>query len=208
MPLAGWRVCKKWPQLSAQVIFGLVWMAITLAPTSSFVPIYDAMAERRMYLPGFGFCFLIMTAYLSFSQRASRIVKILLLFFLAAHISILSSATWRRSQKFNSPALLWAESAALYPDNYRANVNLGNIYMSSDDSKALEMYSKAVSLNPALEQPYNNMGLIYLRQNEYAKGYDALRRAIELNPRYTDAYFNWPVCIMRGKNTTVRYSAT
>jgi hypothetical protein len=36
--------------------FAILWFFITLAPTSSIVPIEDIMVEYRLYLPMFGYC--------------------------------------------------------------------------------------------------------------------------------------------------------
>lgn len=41
------------------VLFSFLWFFVTLFPTSSFFPIRDAMADRRMYLPGIGLCLIV-----------------------------------------------------------------------------------------------------------------------------------------------------
>jgi len=40
-------------------LFSILWFFITLLPTSSFFPINEAMADRRLYLPGWGFSLLL-----------------------------------------------------------------------------------------------------------------------------------------------------
>ncbi len=47
---AAWVYRKRWPLAS----FGAILFVVLVAPTSSFVPIFDPLAERRLYLPFLG----------------------------------------------------------------------------------------------------------------------------------------------------------
>jgi hypothetical protein len=48
---AAWVFRKRWPL----ACFGVFVFVLLLAPTSSFIPIQDPLAERRVYLPFLGF---------------------------------------------------------------------------------------------------------------------------------------------------------
>ena len=48
--VAGWLVRKQHPV----VTFSVFWFYLTLAPTSSIVPILDVIFEHRMYIPMIG----------------------------------------------------------------------------------------------------------------------------------------------------------
>lgn len=58
---------------------------------------------------------------------------------------------------------------------------LANMAFQDDDQEeALKYYSTAVKKFPSFQRAWKNMGLIYVRQAEYAKAVEALTKAIEL----------------------------
>jgi len=55
---------RRYSSLGKLFLFSTLWFFITLSPTSSFLPINDAMADRRVYLPGWGFSMSLLGLYL------------------------------------------------------------------------------------------------------------------------------------------------
>lgn len=63
---------KKFPATSKWIWFSFLWFFITLSPTSSIFPINDAITERRLYLPSWGFFLAVGVFYqLIFSSSSS-----------------------------------------------------------------------------------------------------------------------------------------
>jgi hypothetical protein len=102
--------------------FGVVWFVGVLAPTTSFFPVRDAMAEHRLYLASAG----LLLATASFAARplatwrtARAVVAILLLG--------LAAGTYRRNQTWSDPMLLWEESVRRSPDAWQAHWGYGEL---------------------------------------------------------------------------------
>ncbi|OGR98632.1 MAG: hypothetical protein A3G85_04685 [Elusimicrobia bacterium RIFCSPLOWO2_12_FULL_39_28] len=159
-------------------LFSLLWFVITLLPTSSFFPIYDAMVERRLYLPLWGLCL----GLVSFLGQ----VKIRVLFLLL-YIFLLSGLTWKRNQLYRNPVEIWEEAVRLYPSNNRALNNLGMLYAENKElEKAKLAFQMALQLNPNVSGVYYNLGKILSEQNDLlAEGF--YLKAIDLEPKNKEA---------------------
>lgn len=177
-----YRLHKKKSDISKLAVFASLWFFITLSPTSSFFPTTQAMVERRVYLPGFGFCLLIALAYYLLGKSRIAVVNVklryALLAVMAVHISVFGILTYKRNSLFMRPAFLWKEIVKKYPGNAVAHNNLGAVYMERGEYReALEHFKKAVMLNPTDEKFHKNLGKIYF----YLKMYD---RAVQ---KYKDS---------------------
>jgi len=136
---AAWRFRRQYPL----ALFGLLFTLILLAPTSSIVPIDDAMAERRLYLgfPGFA---MIAAEFLR-RLRPSIAVQAAA----ASALVILAVLTWNRSALYQAAIPMWENSVAANPRNHRAWFHLGFAYYEQgrcDD--AVRAYETAASLTP------------------------------------------------------------
>jgi len=56
--------------------------------------------------------------------------------------------------------------------------------------KALDLFKKALDLDPSMTEAYNNLGLTYTEMNEEEKATEAFRKAIALSPELAAAYNN------------------
>jgi len=56
--------------------------------------------------------------------------------------------------------------------------------------EAMDMYSKAIELDPKLPVAYNNRGFVYWNLNDYDRAIADYCRAIEVDPKYGMAYNN------------------
>jgi tetratricopeptide (TPR) repeat protein len=100
---------------------GLAAFLLMLAPTSSIVPIKDAIAERRMYLPIAGLILglLGVAAGLRWPARWRWTAA-------AAILLCCSALSWHRSAVWASDFNFWADSLARNPANARAHFGLGS----------------------------------------------------------------------------------
>jgi tetratricopeptide (TPR) repeat protein len=63
-------------------------------------------------------------------------------------------------------------------------------YHNGQYEKALELFRRALDLDPSMTEAYNNLGLAYTELNEETKATEAFRKAIELSPELAAAYNN------------------
>lgn len=104
------------------VAFGVVWFAAVLAPTTSFVPLRDGMAEHRLYLASPGL--LLALGSVSWQTIASRrSIRILL----TGLVAVLAVATHRRTEVWASPMWLWEESVRRSPDAWQARLGYAEL---------------------------------------------------------------------------------
>lgn len=178
------------------LLFSAGWFLITLSSTSSFMPILDAMAERRLYLPFFGFS-LASAAVLAMVLKAGpdgdagKSARRRFALAAALHLLALASAARLRADKFADPAALWKEAIAAYPGNYRAYNNLGKVYSDMKEyDLALPYFRKALEIAPDYYLAYKNLGDLYYFRNDHAAAETYYRKSIGLNPENYQAYNN------------------
>lgn len=119
MLVAAWRIRRRWPAVSA----GAFLFAILLAPTSSFVPIQDLAAERRLYLPTLGL--LLMVANAVRRLRRGAVESGLL----AGAVLICAILTYQRAQVWGDDVLLWSDIVRKAPDKLRGYTHLTFAYV-------------------------------------------------------------------------------
>ena len=82
------------------------------------------------------------------------------------------------------------------PRSTEALYNLGLLYQENDQpEKAIQTYEELIKVNPGNILAYYNIGyvnLVYL--SDYAEGVTFFTKAIELDPEYTDAWYNRGFC--------------
>lgn len=66
--------------------------------------------------------------------------------------------------------------------------------------EALHSLSRAVGLKPDDDLAYFSLAIVYHNMNELQAAYDNYSKAIELNPKMTDAYFNRAQTILAQKD--------
>ncbi|MPN38304.1 hypothetical protein SDC9_185828 [bioreactor metagenome] len=57
-------------------------------------------------------------------------------------------------------------------------------------AEAIETFTNLTQLYPELPEPYNNLAVLYAKQNELEKAQRALEMAVRGNPNYAVAYEN------------------
>ena len=69
--------------------------------------------------------------------------------------------------------------------------NLGNLYVAKKDfDSAIELYQKALKIEPKNNLLYYNLAIAYSQKNEFEKAAKFYTRAIEIEPKMPDAYNN------------------
>lgn len=195
---------------------GFGWLAflILLAPTSSVIPIADAMTDRRLYLSSLGL--LLFTAQW-FSQGKlpgrNQIAG------LAVVLVILGALAWNRNQDYNSAERLWRASIASNPSNARAHFQLAHALYSqggcaesaasyerayslgqkgvdllvdwalsldcaAQPAAAVERLREALAARPGSYHVRSTLGMVYAKQGRLQEALAELNQAIELNRNF------------------------
>jgi Tfp pilus assembly protein PilF len=185
------------------ISFAFVWMGATLAPVlnARWLPA-AVFAERYLYLPSMGFCWLLgwlavvvwRAAPTEFAWRGRMRIPFLrraVPAALAALALLYGVRTIRRNRVWRSEEVLFRQTLAEEPDAQLIRTNLGVIYWDSGNDAAAEREWMA-SLGP--HAPYaptlNNLGLLRARQKRYAEAIAFFEQAMTVRPSYMDPYKN------------------
>ncbi len=218
-----WRMRARYPLALA----GFAFLLILLAPTSSIVPIDDAMAERRLYL-GFPGIAMIAAEFLRRvrpSWKAGAGIAVVLV--------LLAGLTARRAGLYTSAIAMWEDSTRTNPRNSRAWGQLAFAYYEQGRCvEAVRCYEKAagtgradfrllVNWANALEcvgrldeavakleaarqdsrhwLAWTTLGRVYARKGELAKALETLNEALRMNPSDANALiYRGNVHLLRG----------
>ena len=207
--IAAWVYRRRFPLAT----YGWFVFLILIAPTSSFVPIKDPYAERRLYLPFIGLLFITVEFLRRWKISKNALITVLSLVLVAE-----AAATYQRNQVWSTAIDMWSDTVAKSPNKRRPRFQLAMAYFQAGHyPEAIEHFEKAAQLEPpnfdllvdwalaydgvgkpadaiaklrqaaALEKSahvYSQIGMEYGKMGQYPQALDALATAIQLNPSF------------------------
>jgi len=156
--------------------YGLLVFLALLAPTSSFIPIADPIAERRMYMPSVGLLLIV----LEFVRRSTA-SRQAIIFLGVGVLSVAGYLTWSRNHVWASATALWESTVAGSPKKSRPHFHLAFAYYSlgrCDD--AITQYEKAATLEKPDYRLLVDLALAYDCAGRAGDALKALERAAAL----------------------------
>ena len=127
------------------VAFGVVWFAAALAPTSTILPLRDAMSEHRAYVAAAGLLLAAASvlARLLASSRVARAIAV-------AGLVLCGASTLARTRVWDDPLTLWREAIDRAPGSWQAHLGYADVLRELDQcAPAREEYRTALQLYPA-----------------------------------------------------------
>jgi tetratricopeptide (TPR) repeat protein len=92
----------------------------------------------------------------------------------------------------------YTKLVAAYPNDERAhNLLAGHFFGRQEWKAALAEYQKAVAINPAFSQPYNQMGYAHRFLGQFAEAEQAFKKYIELIPSDPNPYDSYAELLMK-----------
>ena len=210
---AAWIYRRKFPLAS----YGWFTFVILLAPTSSFVPIRDPIAERRLYLPFIGLLFIAVDFLRRWKTGRATLVTVLGVVLMAE-----AALTYQRNELWGSAVEIWKDTADKSPRKVRPAFQLAFAYYQARNcGAAVDEFAKAAQIEPPtfdllvdwalaydcagrpddalakLKQAasitpnahvYSQIGMEYGKTGKYPEAMDALAMAERLNPRFAMTY--------------------
>jgi len=211
---AAWIGRKRFPLAS----YGWLVFLLLIAPTSSFVPIQDPFAERRLYLPFIG----LLLVVLEFVRRWN-VSRGVLMAILGVVLVAEATATYQRNQLWANAVALWQDTAAKSPRKVRPSFQLAfAYYLAGECPDAVAAFDKAARIEPpkadllidwalasdcagnsqaALEElhraaalepsahVYQLIGNEYGKTGRYPDALDAIDKSIKLDPNFWMSYY-------------------
>ncbi len=152
------------------------------------------VADRFMYLPCLGFCFLLGKVI---KERLNSLnVKRFFgrMFFIAVLLVFgmgLAVKTFRQCDVWQDAFSLWEYQIKKTPQEVRAYDNLGAAYLRAGQlDMALVQLNKAMTLDPQSPTSFNNVGLVYIAKKNFPKAISSFQAGINLNPLLDSIIYN------------------
>jgi Flp pilus assembly protein TadD len=167
----------RWPRAA----FPGVWFFVTLAPTSSIVPIAtEVAAERRMYLPLAALVVLAVTSAYVLARR-QRVSGLPLRAACAVVLALLAVGTVMRNREYADPLRLAETVVERWPSG-RSLVHLGALYEEHGDKDgALREFRRAAAVFPP---GHYALGVALAGRRRPDEALTSLRQYISLAPHH------------------------
>lgn len=177
-----------------KVWFGFVWFFLALAPVlnARWMP-PNVFAERYLYLPSIGLCWVGAWACLRAWRRAEStrgvvwrrgiMTAAVIVAALCAARIVTRNPVWKNDLTF------YIQTLAASPGAADMRNNLGMYYWAHADLKdAGEQWEMALAEQPSSTYLLDNMGLLRIRQKRFAEAVVFFERALALTPTDADAH--------------------
>lgn len=177
------------------VSFGFIWFFATLAPVLDIRYLAgNVFAERYLYLPSVGFCWLMgwagvklwrrLGTHAVLWQRAFGAVAGVIAVLLVVRV-VTRNRVWRSDESLYTQTLKASPRATSIRENLGVVAwNHGNI------DEAEKQWRIALKLNPTSPIALTNLGLVYAKRKQYKQAADYFRQAMLHKPDYTDPHLN------------------
>jgi hypothetical protein len=178
------------------LIVGWLWYLVTLLPVIGLVQVGDqAMADRYTYVPLIGPFIMVAWSVKDVMARwpaARAPVGIIAMGLLA----ICPAITWLQLRHWRSSVTLFTHAAAVIPDNYVAQVQLGNALAEQGRfAEAIDRYRAALRVKPDLAEAHGNLGALLAQEGRLDEAIAEYAEALRLNPNLADAHNNLGVAL-------------
>lgn len=191
--------------------FGILWFFVTLAPVlNARWMAANVFAERYLYLPSIGFCWVAAWFGARWWESAVRgargavprrsgdgartrlsAASIALAAGFAIVLALAAARIVLRNRDWRNDVILYTRTLAAEPDAYEIRNNLGTVYWKQGQVELAEReWRRAVKLAPSNAIILNNLALALSKQQKYDEAVPLFERAMRLKPNYTDPHLN------------------
>jgi Tfp pilus assembly protein PilF len=194
--LGGLLVCSAvflWLWKHARVAaFSLLWMGATLAPVlnARWMPA-SVFAERYLYLPSVGFCWLVGwgVARVLENARVPAIARSAVALAVGVAALLGGIYTVRRNRDWRDEQSLFLNTLATNPDSGLIRSNLGAVYFNQGNRTAAEReWNQALAAGPTNVFTLVNFALLRQQQGRVFDAQQFFERAIRVRPDYLEAH--------------------
>lgn len=175
--------------------FAFLWMFLNIAPAlNARWMAANVYAERYLYMPSLGFCWLVAGSLLWLWHKAeSRAVFArgalaggsVLLAFLACHEIVVRNRDWKDDQSLILSILKARPDAANARSDYGAM-----LWFNGSREEAEKQWLVALQYKPDTVEVLSNLGMARLEENRYPEAIAYLQHAIQLQSRFATPHIH------------------
>jgi tetratricopeptide (TPR) repeat protein len=176
-------------------------MLVLLAPVlnARWLPSV-VFAERYLYLPSVGFCWILGWGFLRLWVRASALGAVwsrALAIAFGILVALCSLRIVTRNRDWKNNFTLFANTLAACPDAYLIRRDLGATYWEIGDVESAEReFRAALKIAPQQSLTLGSLGMVYLKKQQYSEAIDFFKMALEFDPNNAVAHLYLGVTYM------------
>jgi protein O-mannosyl-transferase len=185
------------------ISFSFIFMGVMLGPVlnARWMPA-SVFAERYLYLPSVGFCWLLGWAAAKTWRVTSpannipppawaAILRGAVPVALAVVALSYGALTVRRNRDWRSEDTLYAQTLAMQPDAQLIRTNVGVIDWARGDADAAEReWIRSLGPHRAYAPTLNDLGMVRMKQKRFDEAIDFFQQALAVTPNFMDPHRN------------------
>ncbi len=187
------------------ISFGILWFFISLAPTSSIIPLAEVMNDHRMFFPYVGLIISVGYSLWLFVAYLKKRYELKNIYIMASTIILLlmySIGTYQRNIVWDSEESLWKDVTIKNPKNGRGLMNYGLTQMSKGKYDIAEGYfTRALKLAPRYHYLHTNLGILYNAQGNLTKAEQYFKNAITYGGNYYTPWYYYGNFLFQNSRT-------
>jgi len=181
--------------------FGLLWILVPLVPVlnARWMPSV-VFAERYLYLPSVGFCWLLGWGFLGLWARASSRGAVWSRALATAFVLLVALCSIRivtRNRNWQNNLVLYANTLAVCPDASYIRRDLGAVYWQMGDVESAEReFREVLKVAPQFSNAWSSLALVYLKKQHYSEAIEYYKKAIEFDRYNAEAHLYLGIAYM------------
>ncbi|OGS19691.1 MAG: hypothetical protein A2219_00855 [Elusimicrobia bacterium RIFOXYA2_FULL_50_26] len=199
--------------LVTNAVFGYIFMLLAIIPVSNIVFLHGRpLAEQRLYIPSIGYAIIFgnVAAFL-ISKAAAGKYRALPAAGVAVIIAVFAAQSFARNLVWRNDFTFWSEAVRINPAHYRANYNLGLIYVNRGDVDMAISHFSTAAVDCDRPEVFNYLARCYDARGDYDSSLKNYTTLLNLSPDLSaDVYNNIGIVFEKKndiKNAQIYYEA-
>lgn len=176
-------------------IMGLTLLVTPFLPASNiFFTVGFVLAERTLYIPSAGYCFLVVIGLHKLLAKTPQRNLLLLFYVFLCLVFFLRS--WTRSNQWRSEESLFRSALHVCPLNAKVHYNIAKNAADAGNSNLAKLeYEEALRLNPNYAQAMNNLANLLKEEGKYDTAENLFKQAVTLQKDFAAAWMNYGIVL-------------
>jgi len=163
--------------------FGIAFYYINLLLVLQFIPVGSAIiADRYTYIPLIGLLIIVGFYFQKWVDKNSGIPSPMAIAVLLLSTVSLTYLSYKQASTWKDNASLWDHAIAIKPSSKALSNRALTYKLEKQNAKAIELFSRAISINKAEKDALVNRGNIYFNEKKYDLAINDYNQCLAIDP--------------------------